>query len=222
MAVIGFISAKGGAGKTTAAVVLACELSKKAPTVLVDADPNLPVADWAEQGNLPENLTVVAEPDVEKIADCIEDLSGRYPYVIVDCEGRAELLHLYVASMSDLVIIPVQGSQLDAMEAAKSMRVVRRADKLQGHTRDLAIVLTKTNPIIRTKNLTHVCEQFSEQGIAVLDTELNEREAYRSIFSYGGGLDALPAKEVANLDKAQINAKALADEIANRLSEAEG
>jgi chromosome partitioning protein len=44
---------KGGVGKSTTAVHLAAYLVKKAPTVLVDSDPNRSVCGWALNGNLP-------------------------------------------------------------------------------------------------------------------------------------------------------------------------
>ena len=44
---------KGGVGKSTTAVHVAAYLQKKAPTVLVDSDPNRSVCGWAVNGSLP-------------------------------------------------------------------------------------------------------------------------------------------------------------------------
>jgi chromosome partitioning protein len=62
MPVIVFASPKGGAGKSTSAVVLATELALKGASVTaIAADPNRPVSQWARRPGCPKNLTVVAE-----------------------------------------------------------------------------------------------------------------------------------------------------------------
>ena len=49
MPTIVFASPKGGAGKSTSAVVLAAELAlREADVVIIDADPNRPVSSWAK------------------------------------------------------------------------------------------------------------------------------------------------------------------------------
>ena len=44
---------KGGVGKTTSAVHLACYLAKKGSTLLVDGDPNRSATGWSKRGQLP-------------------------------------------------------------------------------------------------------------------------------------------------------------------------
>ena len=46
-------SFKGGVGKTTTAVHLATYLQGKAPTLLIDGDPNRSATGWARRGSLP-------------------------------------------------------------------------------------------------------------------------------------------------------------------------
>ena len=50
-------------------------------------------------------------------------------------------------------------------------------------------------------------------GIPVFDTELNEREAFRAMFSFRQPLAGLSPSEVANLDKAIGNAEQFAQEV---------
>src|SRR3954447_23570776 len=113
MATIVFASPKGGAGKSTSAVVLASELARTgADIVMIDADPNHPVSKWAKLGGRPETLSVRADVTEATIIDEIELWSGQVPFVVVDLEGTASMTVAYAISRADLVIIPVQGSQL--------------------------------------------------------------------------------------------------------------
>ena len=47
---------KGGVGKTTTAVHLACYLSQQGNTLLVDGDPNRSSTGWGKRGNLPFHI----------------------------------------------------------------------------------------------------------------------------------------------------------------------
>jgi hypothetical protein len=55
MATIVFASPKGGAGKSTSAVLLATELASRGATVtVIDADPNKPLSQWPKRPGKPE------------------------------------------------------------------------------------------------------------------------------------------------------------------------
>lgn len=55
MPTIVFASPKGGAGKSTSAVLLATELALKgAGVTILDADPNKPVSLWAKRAGCPK------------------------------------------------------------------------------------------------------------------------------------------------------------------------
>ena len=86
MPVIVFASPKGGAGKSTSAVILATQLALKGATVTaIDADPNRPVSQWARRPGCPENLTVLADVSEATIIETIED-AARRTHV---CGGRS-------------------------------------------------------------------------------------------------------------------------------------
>jgi cellulose biosynthesis protein BcsQ len=53
MPTISFIQPKGGAGKSTSALILATELAKGAKVIVIDADPNAPIAKWSSRGRGP-------------------------------------------------------------------------------------------------------------------------------------------------------------------------
>ncbi|NGM24298.1 ParA family protein [Roseomonas stagni] len=218
MPTIVFASPKGGAGKSTSAVVLATELARRgAEVVVIDADPNRPVSQWAGRPGRPETLTVLAETTEASIIDDIEAAAARVPFVIVDLEGTASMTVAYAISRADLVIVPTQGSQLDAAEAAKAIRLIRQQERAFGRRIPYAVLLTRTSAAIRPRTLQHIREEMERNNVPVLNTQMHEREAFRAIFSFGGVLQSLNANQVSGLDAAMKNAQALAVEVVDLL-----
>lgn len=220
MPTIVFISPKGGAGKTTAALLLATEIARSTKVSVIDADPNHPIKAWAEGGNTPGNMNIDATADEENIIERIEEAAEKTPFVVVDLEGTAAKIVLLAVSQADLVIIPTQGSQLDAEQAGRAIRVVRQQEKMSGRKTPFAVLLTRTSPIIRTRTMGHIQASLTQAGIPVFDTQLNEREAFRAMFSFKQPLEQLDRDEVANIDKAILNAEAFTAEVINKLRDA--
>ena len=68
MPIIVFATSKGGAGKTTAAIILASELARNGATVtLIDADPNQHSAKWAVKEGCPKNISIIQNVTEESI-----------------------------------------------------------------------------------------------------------------------------------------------------------
>jgi chromosome partitioning protein len=222
MPTIAFVSPKGGAGKTTSAFLLSTALAKLYDVTLIDADPNHPIRTWASGGNTPSRLTIVSDADEETIMERIEDAASKTPFVLVDLEGTASKIVLYAISQADFVVIPTQGSQLDANEASRAIRVVLQSEKMTKASKPYAVLLTRTSPSIRTRGLAHIQSGLIDAGIPVLETELNERDAFKAVFSFQQTLDGLSAAEVPNLDKARANVEDLTREILARLTVEEG
>jgi len=221
MPTVVFASPKGGAGKSTSAVLLATELALKgAGVTILDADPNKPVSLWAKRAGCPENLTVVADISESSIIDQIEAAAQKTSFVVVDLEGTASMMVAYAISRADLVIIPTQGSQLDAAEAGKAVKLIRQQEKAFNKKIPYAILFTRTSAAIKPRTLQHIQDEFRKYGILSFHTQINEREAYRALFSFGGTLEALNPQHVSNLDAAVINARAFAGEVVTMLREA--
>src|SRR5499426_236268 len=123
MPTIAIASSKGGSGKSTTAALLAMTLAEHGATVtVIDADPNRPIAKWAQHAGKPDSLTVLSEVTESTIIDT----SGRRAqFVIIDLEGSASLMVCLAISRADLVIIPTQGSPLGATETAGTVRLVK-------------------------------------------------------------------------------------------------
>ena len=222
MPTIVFVSPKGGAGKTTAALLLAAQLAETYDVTVVDADPNRPIRAWASGGNAPKRLTVVSDVDEENIIEQIEAAAEKTPIVIVDLEGTAAKIVVLAVSQADLAVIPIQGSQLDAEQASRAIKVIKQREKMTGRALPFAVLLTRTNPAIRTRTMSHIQKGLIDAGIPVMETELHDREAFRAIFSFRQTLKGLDGGEVANIDKAQANVEEYALEVVRGLAATSG
>lgn len=220
MPTIVFASPKGGAGKSTSAVLLATELALKgAPVTIMDADPNRPISMWAKRGGVPGNLFVVSDISEHTIIDQIDAAAQKTPFVVVDLEGTASMTVAYAISRADIVVIPTQGSQLDAAEAAKAIKLIKQQEKAFNKKIPYAILFTRTSAAIKPRTLQHIQEEFRKYNVLAFKTQIHEREAYRALFSFGGTLESLNPSLVSNRDAAVANAKAFAAEVVAMLRE---
>jgi chromosome partitioning protein len=222
MPTIAFVSPKGGVGKTTSALLFATAIAALYDVTVIDADPNHPIETWAKGGNTPERLAIISDANEDNIIERIGEAAEKTPFVVVDLEGTASKIVVYAISQADFVVIPTQGSQLDANEASRAIKVVLQSEKLSGKRKPYAVLLTRTNPSIRARGLAHIQNGLIEAGIPVLQTELNERDAFKAVFSFRQTLDGLSPAEVPNLDKAKINVLKFVEEVFERLAMEEG
>lgn len=220
MTVIVFATSKGGAGKTTAAILLASELSRNnASVTLIDADPNQHSAKWASKEGCPENIFTVPNVTEESIIDDIDDAAGKSSFVLVDLEGTASMAVGSAIARADLVITPCQGSQDDADEAIKTIKLIKRQEKVINRTIPFSVLMTRTNPAIEPRTLRYVMSEFQAAGIDLFDCSLIDREAFRAIRSFGGTVNDLNPKDVSGIDKAAKNSYAFAKEAISKIKD---
>ena len=93
MPVVTVASPKGGAGKSTASVLLATELAHAgAEIVLLDCDPNRSATIWAGKAPLPPRIAMQSDVGKSEIVRTIKALDADGRIVIVDLEGVASRL----------------------------------------------------------------------------------------------------------------------------------
>jgi chromosome partitioning protein len=219
MPTIVLASTKGGCGKSTSAVLLATELATSGYSVaIIDADPNQPISLWAARNGTPDALKIISQVDENTIIDVIEAEEQVSTFVIIDLEGSANMTAAYAISRADLVIVPTQGSLLDAMEAMKSVALVKQQEKAFSKQIPYAVLLTRTSAAVRSRTLKDVVAQITGAGVPTFKTEIFERDAFRAIFSFGGTLRTLDPKQVSGIDGAIANALAFTVEVLQRVS----
>jgi chromosome partitioning protein len=207
---IAFVSPKGGAGKTTAALLLALGLAEQGFRVaLIDSDPNKPLLRWSDLPGKPEGISVHAAPTIQDIRDAVREAKRFDPeWTIVDTEGSVRGAMVFAALRFDLVLTPLTGSQLDAVEAIKAAQMVEAFGKRGGARLLHRCLLTRVPAALKPRSLRSVVESLREHGIEILPVALIEKDAFRDIFSHGGGLSSLEDRGVYGMAAARHNTEA--------------
>lgn len=219
MPVISIANPKGGAGKTTTALVLATTIADMGASVcIVDADPNQPISDWKTAGAPQTSVDVVSGPQEDTITDLIEELPKTYQFVIIDLEGTASLLVSRAISCSDFVIIPVKVSSLDVRQAAKAIKAIHKEEQVLRRIKPTLripyrILLTSTPapgaPVSRSQKMLE--EELNKTNMPRFKNTLAERQAYKAIFNERMTLKEL--KDAGNIKAAITNAATLVNEL---------
>jgi chromosome partitioning protein len=176
--VVVFASSKGGAGKTTAAIVLGDELARAGRVVRwIDADPNAHLAQWARRAGCEGMVDRAGE---ESVLDVIQAAARRADHVLVDLEGTASNAVTYAVSQAQLVIIPAQPSAFDLTEAVRAVALIARTEAVVQRTIPHRILLSKT-PVLATRTAAHARVELERLGAPVFGTELMERVAFKEL-----------------------------------------
>jgi chromosome partitioning protein len=215
MPTIAIASPKGGAGKSTTAVILATELAHAGvPVTLLDCDPNRSVSLWASRGTLPERIEVIADVSESTIIKTIKQYDRDQHVVVVDLEGVASRLMSRAISQADLVITPMRATTLDATVGARTIRLIAEEEEALGRDIPLAIAFTMTKTI-RSKQHSGIVASLKESGVDVIEPDLLERSAFSALFEFGGDLYSMPAQ--GNAVAARENAAKFTQAVLNRL-----
>ena len=178
MPVISFANAKGGAGKTTAALLLACELVRSGRRVtLVDADPQRWISQWVEASGGMDNLTVISEITVAALHCHIRESADRTDYIVIDLPGTRDALTTAAISLSDHVFIPIQGSAMDARGGAQILDLITFLKEKAGIEIAHSVVLTRVANVLTTRAMLTIKGMLATRGVNVLNTAIEERSA---------------------------------------------
>jgi chromosome partitioning protein len=214
MSVITFANTKGGAGKTTAVLLLATELARRGLRVcVIDTDPQRWISRWRDAADYRVSFTVITYVTATNLQQHVLDSRKAFDHVIIDLPGAQSPLLATAIGLSDHVMIPVQGSTMDAQGGAQVLELLRYLYEKANISIPHSVVLTRVNSLVTTRALQAARQLLASRNVHVLDTPIIERSAFRDMFEFNGYLHMMNPAQVSNLDKAIHNAGCFADEI---------
>jgi chromosome partitioning protein len=141
--VIGLLQSKGGVGKTTTALNLAAELSRRGHRVRVyDADPAGHAASIAEDGRLPFAVTLHLLEKPEGLTAWARTIrSTDADFILVDAPGSMGLAYGATLAVADLALVPSGSTVMDVRGAAETVRMIRQHRRDTGTSRPDVLVV---------------------------------------------------------------------------------
>jgi chromosome partitioning protein len=136
---------KGGTGKSTIAVNLACALAEGGGTVvLVDADAQGTAVDWHAGKRLPvpvEALPLGGERDAQRWVARVIRLKAAADRVVVDLPPQVGSGIASALLIADLFVIPVTPSGVDLRATGKALDLLRRARAVRGASKPACMLV---------------------------------------------------------------------------------
>jgi chromosome partitioning protein len=136
---------KGGTGKTTIAVNLACALGLHGHSVaLLDVDPQGTACDWAKRGGLPLRAEATPPSGVPGRGRWLQravELRGTTDIVLLDMPPSSAPVLAAVLMVADLLVIPITPSAVDVPPTAEVLRLVREAREARRDRRPAALLV---------------------------------------------------------------------------------
>ncbi len=191
---------KGGVGKTTVAVNLACELQAQGPTVaVVDADSQGSAAHWLDSGEFAVEVSHLPLERTRSIRHWIRQvLASEVDYVVVDCPPHLQDVTEAAVGIADMVMIPVTASGADLIATARAVELVQMARRSRRNgAPNCMLVPSKVD--LRTSAGREIGEALRQLGEPIGPT-VRQRTAFVDCFSAGQWIGEYARRSAAKSD----------------------
>jgi chromosome partitioning protein len=171
MMTLTMLSQKGGAGKSTLALHLACEaVTRGIKVLLLDLDPQGSLASWgSKRGELPPDVEAVRPSSLAKtLAEAAQD---GYDLTVLDTAPSADRAAMLAAEVADLIVVPCRPATFD-IEAIQTTLEVTKLKKRR------AVVVLNAAPI-RSKVVDEARSAIVRAGGIVSPVVVCQRVAYQ-------------------------------------------
>jgi chromosome partitioning protein len=172
--VIGVVNQKGGVGKTTVALNIACSLAESGHRMTVlDADPQGSILQWKAIGKAPD-LRILHRPK-PLTRGFVKARLREADAVVIDTPPALNTICRSTLGVCDLVILPVGPSPLDIWSCRETLEQVVRSRR---RNPTLAARLLISRKIPNTRVGREARDALGDYGLEVFHTEISQRIAF--------------------------------------------
>jgi chromosome partitioning protein len=180
LSIITIATTKGGAGKTTIArLILARKCLEGFKVAAVDSDFNHTLTDWLSTAARKYAIPVHQELDETKIVPLVTELDQQHDVVLVDTAGAAAQATIFAIGCADLVLVPMQPSSADVVEAIKTVNLIRSASQMLRREILARVVLCGFRP--GTNIAEHLDREVVKANLPVMAARLNHAVALQEM-----------------------------------------
>jgi chromosome partitioning protein len=187
---------KGGVGKTTIAVNIACEMaSRDKSVILLDLDEQKSATDWAKSGKLPiqsQTFPVENQNDAEQFIRYTKNLTA--DLLIIDLPPHTNEATEASLIICDLFLIPVTPSGADFVATSKAIALMQKTRAIRNGQPQCLLVPSRVDR--RTsfgKEIADALQGFHEP----ISAGVGQRSAFVDCFGLGDWIGHAYPKSIA-------------------------